>query len=269
MTSRLDLYGKKGAMHWIYLSPHLDDVALSCGGLVWEQVHAGDTVEIWTICAGSSHASDLSPFALELHTRWGLGDEATAVRRAEDLASCRYLSAEARHFNIPDAIYRQAKGESLPGSKSPSQYLYDSDDAIMGPIHPAESALVEDLRDQLRSIAPENAQFVSPLALGGHVDHRLVRAAIENASKSLLYYADYPYVLRTFSQLEDLHEKGWQQLIYPISAEGVGAWQRAIAAHASQISSFWADLQGMRLAIETYAKRSGDVVLWRPPGATS
>ena len=39
-------------MHWIYLSPHFDDAVLSCGGMIWEQVHSGETVEIWTLCAG-------------------------------------------------------------------------------------------------------------------------------------------------------------------------------------------------------------------------
>jgi len=38
-------------MHWIYLSPHLDDAVLSCGGIIWQQVQSGHQVEIWTICA--------------------------------------------------------------------------------------------------------------------------------------------------------------------------------------------------------------------------
>jgi hypothetical protein len=36
------------AMRWIYLSPHLDDAALSAGGLIYEQTQAGIQVEIWT-----------------------------------------------------------------------------------------------------------------------------------------------------------------------------------------------------------------------------
>jgi hypothetical protein len=70
---------------FIYLSPHLDDVTLSCGGLVWEQVQAGEQVEIWTICAGDPPPGALSPYAEELHHRWGYGIEAIAERRIEDI----------------------------------------------------------------------------------------------------------------------------------------------------------------------------------------
>jgi len=72
-------------MHWIYLSPHFDDVALSCGGLVWEQVQAGKAVSIWTVCAGSASVGDLSPFAKELHMRWEVDENETEQLRIEDL----------------------------------------------------------------------------------------------------------------------------------------------------------------------------------------
>ena len=69
-------------MEWIFISPHLDDIALSCGGLVWELAHAGDQVSIWTICAGEPPVAPLSPFAESLHDRWQTGAEATQRRRA-------------------------------------------------------------------------------------------------------------------------------------------------------------------------------------------
>jgi len=39
-------------MRTIYLSAHLDDAVLSCGGLIHDQVSKGRDVEIWTFfCA--------------------------------------------------------------------------------------------------------------------------------------------------------------------------------------------------------------------------
>ncbi|MBA4379671.1 MAG: PIG-L family deacetylase, partial [Anaerolinea sp.] len=58
-------------MRWIYISPHLDDAVLSCGGLIWEQSHAGTQVEIWTVCTGDPPEGPLSPFAEVLHAEWG------------------------------------------------------------------------------------------------------------------------------------------------------------------------------------------------------
>ena len=68
-------------MEWIYLSPHFDDVALSCGGLLWEQAQAGEGASVWTICAGEVPAGQLSPFAQSLHERWEKGQGAAVQRR--------------------------------------------------------------------------------------------------------------------------------------------------------------------------------------------
>ena len=78
-------------MDWIYLSPHLDDAALSLGGLIWEQTQAGKRVSIWTICAGNPPPGDFSPFAEALHARWEVGRDAMEERRTEDIESCKRL----------------------------------------------------------------------------------------------------------------------------------------------------------------------------------
>ncbi|MES0360796.1 MAG: PIG-L family deacetylase, partial [Anaerolineales bacterium] len=95
-------------MEWIYLSPHFDDIALSCGGLVWEQVKAGDKVSIWTICAGKPPPQPLSSYAQSIHKRWETNQEAVSVRRAEDILSSQRMGANPRYFSIPDAIYRRS-----------------------------------------------------------------------------------------------------------------------------------------------------------------
>ena len=95
-------------MIWIFLSPHFDDAALSCGGLAWEQAQQGDRVEIWTVCSGSPPDLPLPPFARQLHARWGTGGPETVERRRlEDEEACRRLGALARYFDVPDCIYRR------------------------------------------------------------------------------------------------------------------------------------------------------------------
>ncbi|HEX7975017.1 MAG TPA: PIG-L family deacetylase [Anaerolineales bacterium] len=244
-------------MEWIYLSPHFDDIALSCGGLVWEQVRAGDHASVWTICAGRPPDVPLSPFAELLHARWQTGPEAVELRRGEDIASCAQMGAAYRHFSIPDCIYRRSP---LDGTA-----LYASEESISGPLHPHEEPLIEALHAELDRALPGAAELVSPLALGGHVDHRLTRAAAERLGRRLWYYADYPYVLRNAGQVEALRETGWQEDVFPISPQGLDAWERAVAAHASQISTFWPDPEAMRLALHDYSYSMGGAALWRAP----
>lgn len=172
-------------MRWLYISPHLDDAILSCGGLIWEQTRAGTQVKIWTICAGDPPEGMLSLFAEVLHTEWGTGVETTSLRSEEDKAACRSVGARYRHFSIPDCIYRSAKDGT---------WLYNPN-TLVGEIHPADLPLVETVRTFLAaSLKPEDS-LACPLTVGGHANHRLTRAAVEAFGRPLAYYADVPYVL--------------------------------------------------------------------------
>lgn len=281
-------------MQTIFLSPHFDDIALSCGGLVWQAAGKGEAVSIWTICAGEIPPGPLSDFAEKLHARWQTGREAVAQRRVEDAASCQIMGASHRWLDVPDCIYRSGAYPSNTGkpghsaaANPPSTYpsladpesagevghpaaraahLY-TEETLMGPVHPAETPLIQSLAAQLRLELPAQAQVVSPLALGGHVDHRLVRAVAEMLGRPLLYYADYPYVLHTAAELEHLRAAGWHTLHYPISTAALYAWQQSVAAHASQISSFWPDMEAMRWAIAAYSEQNQGVLLWQAPNS--
>jgi LmbE family N-acetylglucosaminyl deacetylase len=232
-------------------------VALSCGGLVWEQRRGGEVVSVWTISAGDPPEGPLSLFAESLHERWQTGRGTVAQRRREDQASCATLMARPGYFPIPDCIYRRSEVDGAA--------LYASEGAIMGPVHPLEAPLVEQLSRELERRLPKEAEIVAPMALGGHVDHRLVRQAAQELVRPLWYYADVPYALSRAEELKKLDESGWKATTYPVSEAGLAAWQAAVAAHASQISTFWPDLESMRAAIRSYCEKSGGVRLWQAP----
>ena len=240
-------------MEWIYLSPHFDDVAFSCGGLIWEQVEAGHTVSVWTVCAGEPPPGPISPYAQSLHERWGTGQEAVAVRRAEDLLSSGRMGASSQNFSIPDAIYRRSPVDD--------EYLYTSDAELFIELRRVESQMVESLRDELNQSLPQDFELVCPLALGGHVDHRLVRSAAEGLGVPMWYYADYPYTSSPEDDLDE-HDQGMLPRLYPVSERGLEIWQHAVAAHSSQISTFWSSTDEMRDAIQAYWKPVKGTRLW-------
>jgi len=243
-------------MHWFYFSPHLDDTALSCGGSIWEQTRSGDQVDIWTLCAGDAPAEPLSPFAQVLHSRWETGSQAAAIRRAEDAAACALLGAAYRHFSLPDCIYRRSP---MDGS-----FLYASEEAIFSPLHPAEHKLVQDLSADLARLLPLEAELVCPLTLGDHVDHRLARAAIEMLGRPLWYYADYPYATYYSGQIPSRLPDGYEKVLFKVTEDGLQAWGEAVAAHRSQISTFWQSIPAMQAALCTYYEENGGIPLWRP-----
>jgi LmbE family N-acetylglucosaminyl deacetylase len=260
-------------LHWpraqhLYLSPHPDDVILSCGGMIWEQVQRGDSVAVVTVFADSPSPSlPLSDFAQLLHDRWHAsapdGDFADppAVRRAEDTRSFEVLDRRIvlAQFPLTDCIYR-----THPYLETP---LYASEEAIFGELHPADPA-----REKLVMILPpeEGTIVYSPLAIGNHVDHQLVRSIVGGwglDAGRVRFYEDYPHVVIR-SNLEKIvgQHEGWVSKVTPLSDAALHAKIHAAAQHASQISTFWKSIDAMDEALHSYAAQVGGERLWIQAG---
>jgi len=247
-------------MKTIYLSPHFDDAALSCGGLIWEQIQAGRAVEVWTICAGTPRA-DVQPsdFAAEMHARWQLSpEEVVASRKIEDSAAMEVLGVQARYFDLLDAIYRQ--------QLRTDEYLYTSDEELFGGIHPGDRDNFRQLAIRLANALPDGEIcLVAPLTVGNHVDHQLVRVAAEQLSVPISYYPDYPYTRTYHGSIPNLVPEGWERREISISEEGLAAWQDSAGAYISQISTFWKDEADMRKQIEIHSETFNGMTLYEYP----
>lgn len=232
----------------IYISPHLDDVVLSCGGLIYEQAQRGDRVEIWTVTSGSPKEEELPEFAKLLHMAWGTSADTTAERRLEDLEACRILAVEAIHLDWLDCIYRNKNnGDAL---------ILENDDLFDLGLEP-EINLIEEIAAYLQKNVPSQALLVIPIGIGDHMDHRLVKAAAQKSALPAYYYADYPYVTDHIKELAILETANWQRVPAVISEEGLAAWQKAIAAYKSQLSTFWQNEDELDLAIANYCAGGG------------
>ncbi|NMC12485.1 MAG: PIG-L family deacetylase [Chloroflexi bacterium] len=242
-------------MQWIFISPHFDDVALSCGGLVWELTAAGNEVSIWTICGGIPSNAVHSAIVDTLHERWKSNNQAAIIRQQEDIRSCQNLNADYMHFDLLDCIYRVNEVGSP---------LYPSEESLFGSIHPADLILIDHFAHILIHSIPKSAKVVCPLAIGNHVDHQLSRQIIEKTGKAAWYYADFPYVMKNPGLLEDVTNKDWTSKAFKISSQGYQAWLNSVVAHKSQISTFWKNKQKMNLDFRQYLHKFGGILLWRP-----
>lgn len=242
---------------WIYLSPHLDDAALSCGGQIFAATQRGERVLIVTITAGDPVAP-VSDYAASLHTRWELVN-ATEARRQEDLAACAILGADAQHWQVPDCIYR-VNAAGVP--------FYVSDDDIFGAVAVEEMGLVDALAAQMRAL-PAARHVVAPLTVGQHVDHQLTRLAAEQAFgvTNLIYYEDYPYAQQA-GKLEQILPQGeesaaWVAEVVALDGDALRAKYAAVAAFRSQLSTFFRDQADLEMQIGGFAARVGGERRWR------
>jgi hypothetical protein len=235
------------SQHYIFLSPHFDDVALSCGGLVWSLIQGGHTVEIWTLMGGTPPEQTFSPFAQDMHNQWGMPpNEVVATRQAEDVAACKVLGVQMRHFDWLDAIYRRDPKTGTP------QVL--NDDELFG--KPPEADLVAEIAGKLILQIPEEGILVAPISLGNHIDHRAVRAGADGTGLVTFYYADYPYILRNFDD-PCLSDGSLVPVPYLLSKGALIAWGKAVLCYRSQLRMFWRDAKEVRLSIKNYCAGGG------------
>ncbi|MCL4262878.1 MAG: PIG-L family deacetylase [Anaerolineae bacterium] len=238
----------------IYLSPHLDDAALSCGGQIAQQTAVGQHILIVTIMAGDPAVVEFSEYARELHGRWQLAHDAVTARRAEDINACAILRAAYQHGDIPDCIYRVDQN---------GRALYTNWEQITGSIHPAEQLLVTSLAEQFATL-PACKKVVAPLAVGSHVDHQIVRQAAEHCfGRNLFYYEDYPYAREQEAVTAVISPSAWHSQTIPLTAADIAVKIEAIAAYTSQLSTFFNGRVDLEQQIHHHAAMVGGERLWQ------
>ena len=210
-------------------------------------------MEIWTVCAGDAPPGEPSPKALGLHQQWGFGsaEEAVAARGIENQEAAWLVGADTVNFGIPDCIYRRSPAGDL---------LYPED--VFDSVHLLEKTLAADIASALASELRSGDVIVSPLAIGGHLDHVISRSAAELIDCALWYYADMPYLINAPESFEKATE-GMQAVPHPVSANGLQAWQSGIAAYKSQISTLLENEGKIQDAIQHYWEPSQGIQLWK------
>ncbi len=167
----------------LFISPHLDDVAFSCGGTLATLAQAGWRCVLLTVFTRS--VPDPTGFALACQTDKGLAPDVDylALRRAEDTVAAQCLGAAVRWLDLPEAPHRG----------------YQSAPALFAGFV-ADDAVLPDLQQRLlEAIAAEQpAVLLAPQGLGAHADHRRVMQAVRAtaAARPVLWYRDTPYIIR-------------------------------------------------------------------------
>lgn len=156
----------------VLIAPHPDDVAYSIGGLA-AKLARYTTLELVTVFARSAWAV---PRALR-HAGF---KTITAVRQKEDLNFCHRLGMRLHTLDFADS--------SLSGydavSERESRYSND----------PRPARVLESLSRLLTNVAPD--MVLAPAAIGGHVDHRIVRDVVRRMNVRnwrIAFYEDLPY----------------------------------------------------------------------------
>jgi LmbE family N-acetylglucosaminyl deacetylase len=169
--------GESVVVKHIYVSPHADDVALSCGG------------QIIANSAGRGDIMVLNVFTSEMQDVDGKSgnntasfvDSINAFRTLEDRSAWESLGVRADYLNLPEALLRKRFPFEL--------FRSGKDDSVMG-----------ELFDLLRRYAADypDAIFYFPAGFGNHIDHVACRKVAfrlldEGVVGRIMLYEDIPY----------------------------------------------------------------------------
>lgn len=249
----------------LYISAHLDDVVLSCGGRLRAASREGCTATVVSIFAAPSPHDPVTPFARDYHAKMGIGHD-PRVRRREDRAALALLGATPVHLEHFDCIYRTcADGTPLVTSE---QEIFLFDPAAEEELTLAICGDLVELMGTLRA-----AKLFLPLGVGHHRDHVLARWAAERALERLgddvevRYFEDVPYVIEA---PDDLHAAAEGMVCEPfaITEEELAARLEAISRYASQVDILWHEGDGLPQAVRRLATGVGGAGhlerYWRP-----
>jgi LmbE family N-acetylglucosaminyl deacetylase len=261
-------------MH-LYLSPHEDDAALSCGGQIAQLTRRGETVIIFTIMAGTV-PPEFKPTELtrENHERWALGDDPITGRRNEDLCAAQALGAEVRFGPYPDALYRVHPTSAAP--------LYKNNEALFGVVHAQDPVLQAKRAAVVQAITSvfklkDDDSIHIPLAIGRHVDHQLVRDMGRSIirwrpNNPFFFYEDYPYARQGEAVVKAALagvDVPTNRMTHPLDPDAIDAKIAAIKCYKSQLSGLdWHTPDAMAREVRTYIAQVGGEREWRVLYAT-
>ncbi|KAA5835062.1 hypothetical protein F1721_09690 [Saccharopolyspora hirsuta] len=153
----------------LLVSPHPDDIAYSCGGLVETRIDAAHLLTVFT----------RSEWTISEHLRDAGADALSEVRVAEDRRYCAERAIDHSFLDFADA--------SLRGYDDEQELLARAED------DPLADEVAGKLAEVVRGVAPD--LVIAPAAVGNHIDHLLVHLAVRalDGDHRTLYYEDIPY----------------------------------------------------------------------------
>jgi LmbE family N-acetylglucosaminyl deacetylase len=171
----------------IILSPHMDDAAISCGGLLTRLKDYGSTLVI-NIFAGNPEPRD-----------WLKGDKRGKIRRSftspqrrrmEDKRALTSINCDYVHLGFCDSIYRR--------DRVTRALLYRQFKNIWQPPSKEDISAIQEVYAVVEKLCTNLGAVlvISPLGIGYHVDHLIcanVGLKLMKSGLRVVFVEDFPY----------------------------------------------------------------------------
>lgn len=207
----------------IFVSPHLDDAALSCGGLISYLANKVDVFVITVFTKAGNNKHSLSALAYVKKCGYKISeiDKFYSDRRKEDRKTFARFMIETKHLGFLDALWRKRNNICLVNKilsllLSEFELIYPTHrlHIAKGVVHKEDAQTVRSLRAKLKNITTKNSVVFCPLAIGKHVDHVVVREVCQDLRLPIIFWSDYNYNLYHKPDKNFLSEFGLKRHIF-------------------------------------------------------
>jgi LmbE family N-acetylglucosaminyl deacetylase len=250
----------------LFLSPHLDDAVLSCGGVIHRLAQSGERVVIITVMAGEPYEPLMdTPVLKAIQARWNKGEDTIRVRRAEDAQAAHQLQAQVYHMGLTESAFRA----TLCGAGDWIALYPDHDSPFQG-IKQADDARITLFTSNLPFPLADISVVYAPFGVDNHVDHELVRdwGLVLTGSiggPELRFYEEYPYArsrpaiqrAQAFYRLH-LPALGFESEVTMLSDADLDAKLKAMGCYRSHQQILWNDMAEMERLTREYMMLVGE-----------
>lgn len=212
----------KEKTHCLFISPHLDDAALSAGGLI---SYLADHVPV-TIVSVFTEVHDGLPTrsakAFVKQCGFKNARELFTERRKEDKLLFNKIGVKVINLGLFDVLWRKKRNESMitriMGTVMPEfihvypTYRFHGES---GKVASNDKKLKTALKKKLLKVIDGNRECVifCPVGIGGHVDHVITRDVCKSTFDNVIYWSDFNYSLE-FTNENNFINKNKLKLAY-------------------------------------------------------
>lgn len=184
--------------NYIFFSPHLDDVVLSCGGLIAKlKKEKVLIVTIFSDYQGQKYSKHARCY-LE-HLKFIDAKDYFNTRKKEERTAAKFLNYDFEWLDFPEAIFRFNKCLLF------TNYFYNSTKKLLGLVYKKDKNILFLIREKIEIILKNKSNNESkiyfPLGIGNHVDHQILHeiglSFLKKRFKKIYFYEDFPYVIKT------------------------------------------------------------------------
>jgi len=180
------------------VSPHFDDAALSCGGLLSNLDGAEDVtvINVFTKAHEGPYTLSVRKFLKDS----GNYEDANTLydeRAKNDAAVLSKLKVNSTNLGLQDGLFRRKKRLDPLGKLIPEfDHIYPTYRWHATKTVSSQDPSYDQLKQALENTVEKEAVVLAPYGTGHHIDHVITRRVCEELFDNVIFYSDFPYNVR-------------------------------------------------------------------------